>query len=844
MAPLEVTPGDFPEIRWRGHWIWTDAPARPSGPFAEFGGTAEPAEAHALFRKTFTLKQVPDRAPARITADSRYLLFVNGREASRGPLRSQPRRLCYDVLDLAPYLVEGENLIAVYVKYYGTPKSHWMPAVPTATLGRTGILVFEADLSTVAFGGDGWLVSDSSWRALQSDAWSEPPTARGPVGGGTPVEIFDARRFPYRWEQPGFEEAASEGWPWHKATVIASVHMGSFARSQPPTEPYGPMYPRSIAPLGGETCLPGGIGVDYLEDAVDLSDGSPARRLLASVSARVSRSEAATGLPLEVRVPPRGAVRVSLDMGRIVAGFAQFEVEAPAGAVFDLAYLEDPIIKPMFGPFGPHAGSRYVARGENDRFQVFDMNGLRYVYLLVHSAAAPVTLKAFSVKEHIYPWSEGASFECSDGELNRIFRAGIRTVQLNSQDAFLDCPTREQRAWVGDAVVHQMVHLATNTDWRLAWHYLDLGNSPRSDGILPMSVAGDIEASGGTTIPDWSLHWIHGVYNLYRFAGDRDRLAPLMPTAARILRWYEPYQTSQGLLKDLVEWNLVDWSSISTEDTTGVITALWARGLREFAEMTGWLGENASRAWAEETYIKVKASFELFWDEARGSYVDHIVDGLRRPEMSQLGGALAIVSGLAPRERWSRVVETITDAERLVAATWMMAGTPEEARRKREQRMRGIYEPDWDVENEIVLVQPFMSYVVHDAVAAAGEADRLPELYRRWSRFLVDGYDTIGEGWDWGTHVHGWSCTPTKDMVFYTLGVTPAEPGYRVARVAPRLGNLAWAEGKVPTPHGLISVRATKEQVTVDTPVPFTLDPVGLAPRTLPSGHHEIEASS
>ena len=58
---------------------------------------------------------------------------------------------------------------------------------------------------------------------------------------------------------------------------------------------------------------------------------------------------------------------------------------------------------------------------------------------------------------------------------------------------------------VGDSVVHQMVHLTTNTDWRLAWQYLNLGNSPRSDGILPMSVSGEIEASGGLTIPDWSL---------------------------------------------------------------------------------------------------------------------------------------------------------------------------------------------------------------------------------------------------------------------------------------------------------------------------------------------------
>lgn len=130
---------------------------------------------------------------------------------------------------------------------------------------------------------------------------------------------------------------------------------------------------------------------------------------------------------------------------------------------------------------------------------------------------------------------------------------------------------------------------------------------------------------------------------------------------------------------------------------------------------------------------------------------------------------------------------------------------------------------------------------MHDAVALAGQADRLPELYRRWSQFLVSGYDTIGECWGWGTHVHGWSCTPTKDMIFYTLGVTPAEPGYTVARIAPRLGRLTWAEGVVPTPHGLISVRAEPGKVFVDSPVPVIVDLSGQAPRALPAGRHEVE---
>src|SRR5262249_23603900 len=210
-----------------------------------------------------------------------------------------------------------------------------------------------------------------------------------------------------------------------------------------------------------------------------------------------------------------GTARLILDMGGIVSGLVEFSLDAPAGTLLDLSYVEEPVTRPA-GMLGAHAGTRYIARGEHDRFEVFDSNGFRYAYILLHGVVGNVTLKQFAVREQLYPWQDGASFECDDEELNRIFTAGVRTVQLNSHDAFIDSPTREQRAWVGDAVVHQMVHRATNRDWRLVWHSLTLANSARPDGILPMSVVGEIEADGGITIPDWALNWVHGVYNRYR----------------------------------------------------------------------------------------------------------------------------------------------------------------------------------------------------------------------------------------------------------------------------------------------------------------------------------------
>ena len=822
-----VSVSDFPEIRWNGHWIWVPEDKVELG--SMFPGAPRPprSDSYGLFRKTFTLDAVPERVPARITADSRYILYINGQEISRGPARSQPMRMLYDLVDLAPALKLGKNVIAVNAKVYARPNSFYIPPVGNNGLGKTGAVVFEADL-----GKNGWLVSDDTWLATRSHAWDMEGID---IGHGVPVEVLDARQLPAGWQTPEFNDSG-----WSSAQLLRAIHIGGFAHSQPPVHPYGPLYPRTIAQLGGAVVDPVGVQVELLQGPIDAAAPRPAHRVLASMKVPVIESS-----PLEKQFPIQvdlsaGSARLVVDFGRIVAGLVQLDIIAPAGTTIDMAYVEDPLSSAATGFRGPQNGARYITRGSEDTFESFDLNGLRYIYMVIHGTSGQVSMNRVAVREMIYPWMPGASFECSDQELNALYKAGIRTVNLNSFDSFTDCPTREQRAWVGDSVVHQMVHLTTNLDWQLAWHYLFLSNSPRSDGILPMSVGGDIEAGQGHTIPDWSLHWVHGVYNLYRFTGDKNKVKMYMPSVERVLRWYEPFQTSAGVLKDVTEWNLVDWAALFVEDTSSIITAIWARGLKEFIELASWLGESASQEWAEDLYAKAKAGYEVFWDEARGTYVDHIKDGLQQKPISQVAGALAVVSGLAPQERWARIMETVTGKDRLVVRSWTGGGQGEYSQEKIRKQHMGIYEADWDVEREVVIGEPFISYLVHDAVAEAGLANKLPELYRRWSQFLETGYDTIGECWGWGTHVHGWSCTVTKDLVFYTLGVTPAQPGYAAARIAPRLGGLEWVKGKVPTPFGLIEVEVNGSQVIVNSPVPFTFDMQGRPVQEYSAGKHVL----
>ncbi|WP_332643527.1 alpha-L-rhamnosidase-related protein [Aeromicrobium sp.] len=774
-----------------------------------------------MFRRRFAVDAQPTTAIARLTADSRYVLWVNGREVGRGPVRSQPRRLRYDEHDLAEFLVPGDNAVALLVTYYGKPNSWWQPAVRSGIGGDAGF-VFEARI------GDTLLISDDEWKAQDSPAWSE--AADTTVDNGIAVESLDSRLLPTNWLDTDFDDSN-----WSRALILKAGHFGGLQRSRPPVNPYGALEPRPIGTLGGETVTAKSVVDSSTHLRPSWTTGHPVDRVRQVLVTDFTWSPGT--LPIRAELMPGQVQHVAVDFGRIVAGFVEVDLDVPSGTYVELLYREWPFNPAKVSDFigEPRAGAQYIARNGAQTYASVELNGLRFLHMLIHSPdGGPVAVHRVAVREYTYPRSGDAYFRSSDPELDRIYTAGIRTVELNSFDAFTDCPTREQRAWVGDGVVHQMVHMTTNTDWRLARWYVELSDSPRYDGILPMSVAGDVEDLGQFTIPDWSLHWVHGVHNLFRF-DDAEAVRRHLPTVERILRWYLPYVDEHGTLTDVPEWNLADWSSVSTNGRSSILTALWARGLREFAEMSEFLGNSGSAQWALGYYDSARTGFEDFWDSARGLYVDHYLDGTKMPAVSQVANASAIVSKLAPAERWKDIADRMTDRSRLVESLWI-----DESEEFDEtwmlEKVLGARESTWDVHHQVVRAQPFFSYVVHDALAAAGLFDRLLDAIRDWSRFLKDGYDTFGECWEGGTPVHGWSSTPTRDLLSYIVGISPREPGYASARVAPQPHVLADVEGAVPTPHGLLTVKISGRDVTVDSPVPVQFIDPDLGELLLPAG--------
>ncbi|MFT7607796.1 MAG: alpha-L-rhamnosidase [Candidatus Aldehydirespiratoraceae bacterium] len=779
--------------KWRGRWIWFERPAIHAET-ATRPVRSDPDGAVGLFRRVVEVDGVPAEAPCRLWVDGRYLLEVNGTEVARGPVRSDPRRAHYDVVDLAPALRPGTNVLSLTVRHFGAATSWWMPAHPTYTLGA-GCVAFEAEI------GEQWIVSDRSWLAAKGEAWT-PVAMPGDVAS-LPLESFDDRQYPHGWSEGGFDTSE-----WSSAMEITPMHTGASGERRPSSDPFGMLRPpvRLHFP-DGQTHTADMVAERTLSGAAPIHD--PVAQVLADESTWGSDGS---------------VVHRRYDLGRIAAGTVTLVIEgATAGTVVDLAASEHLDEEGRLAPLGQHAGLRYVCSAGDATFEGLDIIGTRFINASIRTpdgSAAPLVTVA--IRDRLRPRPDGASFECSDPQLQNIFDIGLRTVDLSALDAYVDCPTREQRAWTGDSVVHQSVDFVTNPDWSMPRWHPELAAAARVDGMLAMAAASDFAEDDRFFVPDWSLHWVRSLHNVYRYTGDKKLVAELLPVAERTLRWFESYLADDHLLEWVDGWLLLDWSSVYSHGKSSILNGLWIRGLQDFAEMAEWLENHGSARWATERAEATRASFDLFWDDRRQLYVDHVVDGEQQAAASQAAGAAALVAEAVPPSRVDAVVSAITDRTRLIQHSWYMDTVTVEGQLSGAMYMAvGYPAPDWDTETQIVETEPFFRYVLHDALAMAGRADLIAELCRDWARFVDRGETSWPECWAGGTRCHGWSSTPTRDLIVHTLGITPNEPGYASVRVAPALGGLEWAKATVPTPHGFVTVEAYADgRVTVDSPVP------------------------
>ncbi|WP_246096609.1 family 78 glycoside hydrolase catalytic domain [Paenibacillus sinopodophylli] len=205
-------------IDWQAEWIWGE-------------GEESPRNEWRCFRKTFDVSaaaELRSGAKLRITADSRYVLYVNGTRLGRGPVRSWPNEQSYDTYEVSHLLKVGEqNTIAVLVMHFGLSTFYYVR-------GRGGLLVELNDAD-----GDVVVATDSTW--LTSRHLGQHPRAPRMSVQQAFSEYIDATAWDSSWM-----ELAANNTGWSNAISLGSVGMS----------PWTTLKPRDIPMLTDETVYP------------------------------------------------------------------------------------------------------------------------------------------------------------------------------------------------------------------------------------------------------------------------------------------------------------------------------------------------------------------------------------------------------------------------------------------------------------------------------------------------------------------------------------------------------------------------------------------------------------
>ncbi|MBP7964691.1 MAG: family 78 glycoside hydrolase catalytic domain, partial [Caldilineaceae bacterium] len=641
------------------------------------------------------------------------------------------------------------------------------------------------------------LDTDDSWRFQNAAAW-ERETPGCSLGF---VEKYDARRSTNGWADVNFDD---DTWG---AVEILRVPGRNFAGD---VTPFPVLVTRDIPPLFEEMRRPAAL-LRWGEVVNAPAHGSVGEQMAQETLGDLARCQVdnLTGLttdtgPAEIVTTDDHSVSFVLDFGSVVFGRVGLDLDGPAGGMVDFVYGEqlqpDGRVLVNMGILGydnvPQA-HRYILREGAQTWEQFEPAGFRYLQVTVRHCPRPLHLLGLTVNSTGYPVEARGRFACSDDQLTRMWQIGADTLGLCMHDAYVDCPTREQRQWVGDAYVQILVNFAAFGDPHLAARLLrQTAESQQPDGLTMPSVVSDFAVKDFFNIPDFCLYWILALDRTVLFTGDTALAEELHPAIVKAVAWFERHLDADNLLAQVPHWVFVDWADVDKQGQVTALNAQFVAALRAASRLAHAAGQpgQADRFAALADQV-ADAINRLLWDEERGVYVDARHRGVQSRRISQQANAAVFAWDIAPIQRWPAVFATVMDDAHLVL-TRTGDGDPTS--------------PTFDEENQVVMAQPFFCHHLHRALSRAGEQEAmLDNLRRRWGPWVAAGEPTFWELWQLGpatSTCHAWAATPTFDLSTEVLGIAPLTPGFARFRVAPHPADLAWADGVFPSPLGDIAV--------------------------------------
>lgn len=413
--------------------------------------------------------------------------------------------------------------------------------------------------------------------------------------------------------------------------------------------------------------------------------------------------------------------------------------------------------------------------------------GFRFVRIDLVDDSAELCLKEIRAISTFRDIPYRGSFRCNDERLNEIWRTGAYTVHLNMQEYLWDGVKRDRLVWVGD--LHPEVMTVNSV-----FGYNEV--VPKS-----LDLARDITPLPGwmNGISSYSIWWLLIQRDWYYYQGDLDYLENQKAYLTALLRHLISKVGADGV--ERLDGNrFLDWPSNANPAAINAgLQALMVRAMKAGSELCEVLGE---RELANECQTVMRRMIEA------------------APKVTEPLFTL----GVAPDAPGSK------QAAALLALSGLMDPVEADRRYLSVNGAKGF--------------STFYGYYMLRAMAAAGNYEgALDRIRQYWGAMLDLGATTFWEDFDldwlpgaapidelvpagmrdihgeFGAYCykgfrhslcHGWASGPTSWLSEYVLGIQVVEPGCRVVRIEPHLGDLAWVEGTFPTPYGEIKVRHEK----------------------------------
>jgi len=746
-SPMQPDP---PSREWHAGWI-----THPTAPLRE------PIVLH--FRRSLTLAAVPGSYPVRVSADNRFILYVNGHRVGDGPARGDLTHWRYERFDLAPLLQPGANLITATVWNWGVYAAIAQISDRTAFLlesEATG----ETSISTGVGKSDGWLVEvEPGHQPLSRDT----VTYKTYYAAG-PGEQIDAAHYDWNWQSP---TASGANWvppasPM-RDSIFPSVSHAHSADTQ--GDNFWDLVPDELPHMEYSATSAGNI---VRTDLGQLNKAGPPLGTINSIP---------------TSVPPNSDIHLLLDRKTLTTAYPQLTVSGGKGSKIVVTYAEALYDKSLNKGDRDEVADRQ-ALGLTDNFlpdggqhRVFEplwWRTWRYLDLDITTGDQPLTLESLTANFTAYPFKELATFNSPDPDLAKIWEISWRTARDDAHETYMDTPYYEQLQYVGDTRIQALISYSVAGDDRLARQAIEAFDASRiPDGITRSRYPSSLPQS----IPTFSLLYVGMLHDYWMYRPDPEFVRTLVPGTRTILDWFSHYEAPDGLLRKLPWWSFIDWvnqgetPTYDANNESCISTLEYLGALNDAAGLEAALGDPtlATRYQARAAHVRT-GLYNKCWSASR----DLIADNPDQKVFSQQANILGVLYDVIPKDRQQEVLKQMLAIE--------PGTTP----------------------NGTLSASYYFRFYLARALDHAGMADEYLPSLNPWRKLLPLHFSTWPETpAPTRSDSHAWSAHPIYDLLTLVAGIEPASPGFATVRIAPHMGSLPSLTATYPHPQGEIEVK-------------------------------------